>query len=629
MWTINRVTLTNLLSHKDSTLVIPARQATLIYGINDTDKGQESNGSGKSVALEGITVGLIGESQRKISSKKLVNWDGTDHCDIKLDMTNSISNENVIITRTIFNNTKSSEIDIQLNGAPLNEIARNGANKLDVRQANAWILDRLQISKEDLMNYFLVSKKRFKSFFDQGDVAKKQVIGRFSQSNLVDGVFDIISEEIAILEQAVDTNKRSIDVRDGKIEVLQGQIDEFDIAEIEKRRVSKLTEQASIMTAAKQQLKPLKELQVVQQQQVELFKATLGKVPTALPDTIGNEQTLTQYKDELQLFNEDRSKVMAKLAQYQKNLLGVIQCPKCTHEWNPGQNIDVQQQRQMKDKATSILVAIDQDIVDVNSDIVGVNNIIAIVDAKMAERRKSIRAIELQISIKQSEIISTGRQIAFQQGVIDTANDMWHTVNNAKVQDPTSDLQKKIDVINQEKSLAIKTIEQYESLIFDKKQWTGNFIKFKTYLSNKTIGVIQAHCNEYLSRVGTDLSIKIEGYKVNQDKTIREDITTHVLRDGMVKGDIEQFSGGEEARIIVSMILTQQKLINMSCTNGGLDMCFLDEIIESVDSVGILGLVKALNSLGQTIIIVTHGTFNQTYPNVIKITKTNGSSTIT
>jgi len=641
MWNIEKLSLSNFISHKESEMTMTSGQATLVYGVNKTDKGQESNGSGKSAILEGITVGMLGEPLRKVSLKELVKT-GTTEAKVVLEMRNEALDETVVITRKLYSNTKPSEIDITLNGAPLQDISRNGEEKYDVRQANAWILKRLEISKEDLLNYFLVSKKKFKSFFSQGDTAKKAVIGRFSQSNLVDGVFDIITEEIKSLELAIDASKRLIEVDNGKIEVYQEQIDNFSIKELEDRRVNKLTEISTKMKSAQAILTPLKELYNTQQKQVNLLKEELSKVPEVQVDNSKDEtilnkhkQTLQEYKTELDEFNADRKKVLLKLSQYEKNLLGVIQCPECTHEWNPGNQVDVVVERKNKIKAEGIIVEIDEDITAVdtditntNAEIVGVNNRIILADAKLVERRKAVRGLEQLISDKEKDVIDTDRRIAYQQGEIDRGNDEWHLVSDAVITDPTTDLQKKIDEINVQNEGYIKAIELNETAVFDKKQWSGNFLKFKTYLSNKTIGVIQAHCNEYLGRVGTDLSLLIEGYKINRDKSVREDITTHVLRDGVNEGVIDKFSGGEEARILVSMILTQQKLINMSCENGGLDLCFLDEIIESVDSQGILGLMNALNSLEQTIVVITHGTFNQEHTNILQVTKTNGNSTI-
>lgn len=72
-----------------------------------------------------------------------------------------------------------------------------------------------------------------------------------------------------------------------------------------------------------------------------------------------------------------------------------------------------------------------------------------------------------------------------------------------------------------------------------------------------------------------------------------------------------------------------QKLVNCNCEDGkGLDLLVLDEILEAVDEVGLAAMFEALNALGGTVLVVSHGNVAEGYPHKLVITKENGESRI-
>jgi len=629
MWHVKKLSLIDFMSHRDTVLEIVQDQATMIYGINKTNKGQSSNGSGKSAVLEGIVIGVFGEPLRKVSTKVMVRRGGPTHANVILELHNDKLDHTVIITRTVFKNTKSSEVDITINGIAPQGLQRNGANKYDVREANKWILNQIGISKEDLLNYFLVSKKQYKSFFALGDVAKKEVIGRFSQSNQIEPVFEVIKSEIDHITSSKTLIEQKITANKTKIDVYQEQLDRFDLNALQiNDKQAELTLQDNLLTL-KEKTKPLEILIQTLNGTLDQLNLQLNTIPKVEGDSTKDEQTLKEYNAELAGFTTEANEVMNKLTEYENNLRGAINCPKCQHKFNPGKvDVDMEKQEELKAKAIKLVGEINVDVTAVKADIKKVGEAISVRDQKLAARRAIVRAKQLEIDDKTAEITRETRNLTNNKASIKSVEDQIAILKNKVITDPTADLEKSIrDHTNANMEHQGK-IDALDIKLGDKKQWESHFIRFKTHLSNKTIGVMQAHCNEYLDRIGTDLSLNIEGYKVNRDKSIRENITTNVLRDGVDEGVLDAFSSGEEAKIIVSMILTQQKLINSSCANGGFGLCFLDEIIESVDTVGISGLMTALNSLGQTIVVITHGTFDQQYENTLSVVKKNGISEI-
>ena len=76
---------------------------------------------------------------------------------------------------------------------------------------------------------------------------------------------------------------------------------------------------------------------------------------------------------------------------------------------------------------------------------------------------------------------------------------------------------------------------------------------------------------------------------------IKESINAVIMRDGEEESDYKCFSGGEQARLVLSTILTFQELINQKSTSGGFGLSMIDEILDQTDSMGLSNLLHCLN----------------------------------
>lgn len=155
------------------------------------------------------------------------------------------------------------------------------------------------------------------------------------------------------------------------------------------------------------------------------------------------------------------------------------------------------------------------------------------------------------------------------------------------------------------------------------------FVQFKTYLANTKIEALGRVTNEFLAGIGSDIRIRFDGYTVLKSGKVREKISISLLRDGMDCGSFGKFSAGEAARVNLATILAMQKLVNANCEEGkGLDLLVLDEILEAVDETGLASMFEALNALGGTVMVVSHGNVAEGYPHRLVVTKENGESRI-
>ena len=204
------------------------------------------------------------------------------------------------------------------------------------------------------------------------------------------------------------------------------------------------------------------------------------------------------------------------------------------------------------------------------------------------------------------------------------------TIKSIQIKDESATFKNKIKELEKQKADIGEKINENTAQKEEIQKWIINFKKFRNYLANKSIKSIESYTNHFLSKINTNLNIRIEGYKLISNNQLRETISIEVLRNGLFEGLFEKFSGGERMRIDICVILALQKLINLNAKSGGLDILLLDEIIESVDATGVSEILKQLNTVNQTIAIITHTNQNQIndFENKVIITKKNKISTI-
>lgn len=144
------------------------------------------------------------------------------------------------------------------------------------------------------------------------------------------------------------------------------------------------------------------------------------------------------------------------------------------------------------------------------------------------------------------------------------------------------------------------------------------------YLALEQLKNIQLRANELLKLMGSDLRLIIEGFKKDAKGKIKDEITPYVFRD-----EIELFhyySGGEQARVEIALILAIQQMINATKTYGGMNFLLVDEVLESCDPLGIENIIISMNFLKQPTIIITHVPKLNEDIEQIKIIKENGIS---
>lgn len=228
---------------------------------------------------------------------------------------------------------------------------------------------------------------------------------------------------------------------------------------------------------------------------------------------------------------------------------------------------------------------------------------------------------------RETEVLE--EKIKTTENAIKTLEDTISELRTASIEEVSEGLKKTLKSYRKKANevLDVKTETEKRFRIYQEQE--QRFTQFKTYLANSKIEALGQVTNEFLTNIGSDIRIRFAGYTVLKTGKVREKISISLLRDGMDCGSYGKFSAGEAARANLATILAMQKLVNGNCIGDkGLDLLVLDEILEAVDEEGLSSMFSALNKLGITALVVSHGNVAESYPHKLLITKENGESRI-
>lgn len=379
--------------------------------------------------------------------------------------------------------------------------------------------------------------------------------------------------------------------------------------------------------------------------------------------------------------NVQHSSLVRDIANLEKQLAGIIVCPKCQHEFTLANDIDIADTRLRLQDRKGEVKDVEQTIEQNQKSISNYTEKGKTVRAKQNELISSKAEWSQKLTDAQTEVDSATRnassnasqttklntQIAqltkaiedaryhlfdetyelldaaykVQEGKAETAK---LNINNAEgaiqsYEESIKDIEHSAEtdiIANLQSSLAKNEKEQTEAISKQEaiqkklntyKMQETTFVEFKTHLANTKINALSQITNEFLDGIGSDIHVQLSGYTVLKSGKVRDKISISLLRDGIDCGSFDKFSAGERARVELATILAMNKLTNASCDEEkGLDLLVLDEILEAVDEQGLHNIFNALNHLQITSLIVSHGNIAEGYPYRTVVNKLNGVS---
>ena len=219
--------------------------------------------------------------------------------------------------------------------------------------------------------------------------------------------------------------------------------------------------------------------------------------------------------------------------------------------------------------------------------------------------------------------------IAATEVAIETLGRTITDINNNSDQELLNSLKKSLKEYRNKSVTAIREKEKIGKALQELKTQEQVFGQFKSYLANTKIAALGKVTNDFLQAIGSDIRILLSGYTPLKSGKIREKISVSLIRDNINLGSFAKVSAGEAARVNLATILAMRQLINGNCEeNKGLDLLVLDEILEAADESGLANMFSALNQIGLTALIVSHGNIAEGYQHKLIINKQNGDSYI-
>ena len=709
---LKKIILENFLTYEELEYSFQDK-ALLVQGVNLTDKNQKSNGSGKSAIQTGIEFALTASNSRGVNDKELVTY-GFDKSKVKLIIECDSRKETLEIEWTI--KVKGSNL-LSL------KINENELSFSNVNDGKKQILDWLGISKEDLFNYYIINSTRFKSFFGSSNREKVDLINRFSDSSIIDGLEKIDNSK---LEEEKENVEISINKIKGGVDTIKEQIEDaknFDFTkELEDTKMDIMGEMSENNFFIDELKKEIKKLDLDKKDiddEIDEFKVEIKKLEDSKSDLDGlikeqesivanskksyddkvvendsivvkdfskdiskQDKIIKTQKLALGLSQEDLSKVDLDIEKVNKFLSGVnvklggsITCPSCAHEFIMDGDRKVLLDKRSKGydliiKLEDSKKGIELDIEKFEKNIKEANDAKTLLrasendEAKLSRERESIlrglrdtlndeedtlsqlKRKPLKIDKKIGEVNESIGEVKLERKDIKKEQDF---IKNTKIEDLKSKnkaLEKEMSELkvsnnvetikkledsikDREKKLLVldKDLVDVNDKIYNRNKWANNFKQFRLHLANKSLETMQYRTNEFLKELGNDILVRLDGYKVKANGTIKEEISATIIRDG--ERTFASLSGGEQVRVLFSSILANRYLINTTHPHGGLDFLSVDEVFDKIDSVGMKHLIRSAKKLETCIMVISHVSDEDLAgEDILTIVKENGVSKI-
>ncbi len=688
MYIPGKLILKNFLSHQDSTYEFRCGRPTLLVGENLDNNSQKGNGSGKSALIESIPFALMGEFSRKVNLSELIGR-GSKTCSVEFHLRNSLTGLTLKIKRSlqpsqVLEVYKGEEKIVQPSTNEYNKWIINeiGISKEDLltffiitKEKYTPFLLSPDSKKKEVITRFTKSDKvddlidKFPTFKSQHSkkIDENKILINTHQNTII-SYQELLSKsskeewekaktlELESLNKKLVNLQGEFDFYDRQNKQLEGDLKtlnstplvEPDYTEINKNIINLEKGIESNKTLVLSNREKSNELDIKLNSETRETNESLSRVRTV---TIGKKSKLSDLQSQKQ--------------EFELFLGGKVSCPSCLHEFFPS-NLDVS-----IEDIQSLLVEVMLDMEDLEveiKDLVLRDDTLSLQLKDLREKHQILQSeitkenILLNSSIRDSEfsLDNFKRELSKMKRNYEDEVEK-RTIESSRVKKKIQELINELNHIQEQYASTNTLIKQWEdkeyesdstglsiekniqelntqisTLLFENTElvenfddvsiWEIRFKSFRNYLTNKTISHISEYSNSFLTKMGSDLSIELGGYKERADKSLKEEISVTVLRNGFKVGSYGSFSSGERGRIDIACIITLQELINLTSPSGGLDLLICDEVLDSMDTLGLENIFRSIGELGKTILLVSQNEVNSLKENTLVIQKKDGNS---
>jgi len=602
MWSPISINIKNLFAHLDSSYTFRNGTCTVIFGKNETDKGFENNGSGKSTLFEGIGIAFTGEDLRNLGKEAFINYDA-DSCEVDLELENKFLNSKLRIYRK-FMRGKTTIVTLWENGVINKKV-------VSTNEANKRIFELLGITKEDLLRYFIIDQDSKFSFFTANDLDKKEIMNRITSADMINPAIDELGKRWKEYKALLESVNSETDKLEAKVDLIEEQKAELlledttaeDIRELELKKKLKIESNDMLLKA---------NLNIDREIETKQKEREANKV---------SEEEKAGLKKENNEMIKELSDTVKIIRTLNNELEEVITCPHCKKDFilNSEYELSIPEAQELLVQSEKLKATIEANILL----LLKKEKVLKARQEIVDDIAEEIRGWQKQNRRNTEEIDYAVKEVFKIQQKINELKTVKK--DNKAVQA----LNSKLKEIQAELKLKNAEAAGYQDELDMINFWQYNMGKsgFLTYLANKSIKIIEGITNSFLRKFGVDTSVLINGFKILKDGSVREKIDVFVQNDGITSQVFKGKSGGERGRVQVAGILGIQHLINLSTNGLGLNLLLLDEVFPGVDSMGQENIIKILEKMGITILMITQTVsegFNN--ENTLYVKKVDGNS---
>jgi exonuclease SbcC len=591
----------------------------MIFGVNESDPGADSNGSGKSTLIEAISLATTGLTCRDVNKEDFIQ-DGENSAYVEFTLENKLGDVNDLTIKRWFHRKKSAKVEIWENNELNKEIT-------SVNEANQRVYELIGLSREDLLHFFIIGQDTNFSFLTVNDTEKKNIISRLSNTDKISKIIENLKAEKKELESTkLRKVEDSINSLESKIEVYEQEIEDLKKSKTNSND-DKIKEIESDIKELESESKGLEIYKLECKEKIEQLKAENDLIKV-------DSNHIKEVKKSIELLEEKLKKTKTKVRNIESTIDhlstikdGAITCPECNHEFNPSSDIDVSEVDELIEYSTEELTIAKSNVKRIQKKIEVKESDIKTIKQQTDKKQE----IEQKINRLENKIRGTNDEISVNDRSISKLKDSIEKLS--KVSDNKEKIKEvRLKLAETEKHKHAKT-EELDSIskeISDIDFWIYHFGKkgFSTYLSNKSVKIIEGMTNSYLKKFNSDLQVQIDGFTELKNGELSEKISVSILRNGNNLGSFKRYSGGEKGRINLANIVGLQKLMNMSAPTGGLNLLILDEVFDGLDATGQRDVVNILEHIGVTTMVVSHRNDPIGAENELYIKKIDGVSRI-
>lgn len=569
MYKITKIKANNFKCFQSISYNVIQDDVSMIFGKNRNSEGANSNGAGKSSFMQIISIGLIGLSKSLPKEEYILN--GEKQGSVAIFLQNELTREEIIVKRSFFRSkSKPTKASIFINGV-------EDKNVISETELNKTLEQKLLLTKADLTEYFIISQQNDLGFLSSSDTKQKEILSRLAKLNGIDKLLDEIKSKISSL----NTKKSEIELTIARFQA------KIEIHNENLQNLRKKAAQAGELDLTEQIESIQIEIQDLQRQLIPL-----ESYYSKLQETLQGQEKIRDKQESIQ--RKLRALKRQKI-DIENKLLGAVCCPECNAQFLLGQ----ESISELELKLQLVIGEIESESANLNDQI---EDQIFITEKEIRINKKSISSLREEIFVKTKRLNNLNNE-----------HEMNFKVPEMELNEKIQNLCSSVTTLEDEKINLLFEIDQNNFWLINLGQ-KG----FKTFLINKILTQIQDGVNFFLSKI-TQIQVRLDGYKVLANGEVRERINLEVSKDSQTWEPYLKFSGGQRNRIDLCALLCIRKIINNNAilNGGGLNFLGLDETFDGLDQIGQKFVIDMLSNLGETVLIVSHGSENIAVKNKI------------